>query len=353
MLRYWKTVRVLLLAGWLLVLWWGGHWSAERFAAAAARWRPAPPAPFSLDELRHPARGCYLGVYMPFVPQEMRLLESLERRVGRGFTMISLYQAWGGRREQQFDPTPLNRILEHGAVPVLTWEPWVTDFEGHGLPPMPDRQFRNLQAIARGDYDFYLRRWARDARRWGRPLMIRLGHEMNATWYPWGERAYGNTAEDYVAMWRHVVNVFRQEGANNVLWIWSIAQRPFHGLYPGGMWVDWVGVTVLNFGTVPPGWRWRSFPELFRPFYRELVLLNKPIMIAEVGSAEEGGDKAAWVREAMLSLKTEFSAVRSFMWFNNAQDIYWPINWSLTSSPDVVQAFRRAAADPYFIAPPR
>lgn len=338
---------------WLVILWWAAQWTSDRLPGLWASTRAAPPAAYSLDELRWPTAGAYLGIFFPGVPEDMGLLRALESRMRVSFPLISLYTAWGSHPDQQFNPAPLNRILAHGAIPVLTWEPWVTDFARAGLPPMPDRQFRSLQAIARGDYDFYIEAWADAARRWDRPLMIRLGHEMNATWYPWGERAFGNTAEDYVRMWRHVVGVFRQRGATNVIWVWSPARRPLHHLYPGDEWVDWVAMTLLNFGTVPPGWKWESFADMFDPYYPELSRHGKPIMIAEVASAEVGGSKAQWIYEAMGSLPARFPAVRAFMWFNQAQDRYWPINWSLTSSRDAADAFRRAAADPYFITQPR
>jgi hypothetical protein len=351
-----RGLRAILFAAWLILLWQVIGLTAEGIRGYLDT-RPAHGAPvqaaFTADQLRSPEPGVLLGIYLHEVPAEVRVLDGIENRVRRSFPLISLYQAWGSRPDQQFDPRPLNPILARGAIPVLTWEPWVTDFERAGLPPMPDRQFHNLQAIARGDYDFYIERWARAAHRWGQPLMIRLGHEMNASWYPWGERAFGNTAADYVAMWRHVVGVFRRVGADNVLWVWSPAQRPFGELYPGDEYVDWTGITILNFGTVPPGYRWRSFKELFAPFYARLRAHDRPIMLAEVASAEQGGDKARWISEAMASLKSEFPRVKAFVWFNVVQDLYWPINWSLSSSEGAARAFRKAAEDPYFIAPPR
>jgi hypothetical protein len=351
-----RGLRNLLFAVWLVLCWQLIGLTAEGVRGAAADWRlygaPADAA-FTVDELRNPGAGSLLGIYVPEVPAEVRVLDRIEDRVRRRFVLISTYQAWGSRPEQQFDPRPLNAILARGAIPLLTWEPWVTDFVRRDLPPMPDRQFNNLSAIARGGYDFYIERWARAARRWGRPVMVRLGHEMNAAWYPWGEHAFGNTAEDYVAMWRHVVGVFRRVGADNVLWVWSPAQRPFGDLYPGDEYVDWTGITILNFGTVPPGFRWRPFDQMFAPHYAVLRKHNRPIMIAEVASAEQGGDKAGWITDAMASLRTDFRQVKAFVWFDVVQDRYWPINWSLLSSEGAARAFRRAAEDPFFIAPPR
>lgn len=353
MTHVWRVGKALLFLGCLAVLWWAIRLGVERIEWVPAG-LPAGRAPvFSTEALRTPGEGVFLGIYDPYVPRDMRFLEATEERLRLRFPLVSIYQAWGSKPGQQFDARTLNIILARGAISVLTWEPWVTDFVHSGLPPMPDRQFRNLQAIARGEYDFYIVRWARAAKRWGRPLMIRLGHEMNAKWYPWGELAFGNTAEDYVAMWRHVVDIFRREGVSNVIWNWSVAMRPISNIYPGDDYVDWVGITILNFGTVPPGWKWRSFSDIFASYYEDLRRLGKPIMIAEVASAEEGGSKARWIAEGLGSLRTEFPLVKSFMWFNVAQDKYWPINWSLTSSPEAARAFRQAATDPYFISFPR
>jgi hypothetical protein len=351
-----RGLKNLLFAAWLVLFWQvigltadGARGLVHHHSASGAPVR----AVFTVHDLRTPEAGCLLGIYVPEVPAEVRVLDSIEARVRRRFVLITTYQAWGSKPEQQFDPRPLNAILARGAIPVLTWEPWVTDFVRRDLPPMPERQFNNLRAIASGEYDFYIERWARAARRWGQPIMIRLGHEMNAAWYPWGERAFGNTAEDYVAMWRHVVGVFRRVGADNVLWVWSPAQRPFGNLYPGDEYVDWTGITILNFGTVPPGFRWRPFAQMFAPHYEVLRRYNKPIMVAEVGSAEQGGDKGRWIADAMGSLRTDFPLVKAFVWFDVVQDRYWPINWSLTSSEEAARAFRKAAEDPFFIAPPR
>ena len=45
---------------------------------------------------------------------------------------------------------------------------------------------------------------------------------MNATWYSWG---YGHVrASTFVAAWRHIVSLFRAQGADNVTWLWTINQ---------------------------------------------------------------------------------------------------------------------------------
>ena len=57
-----------------------------------------------------------------------------------------------------------------------------------------------------------------------------------------------NTAGQYVAMWRHVEGIFRQLHVHNVTWCWSpnllIPNQPYplRTLYPGGRYVDAVGL---------------------------------------------------------------------------------------------------------------
>ena len=75
---------------------------------------------------------------------------------------------------------------------------------------------------------------------------------MNGNWNSWGTRP-GNSSADYVAMWRHVVSIFRAAGASNVRWVWSpniyasrsTTTRPFAAYYPGNAWVDDVGLDRL------------------------------------------------------------------------------------------------------------
>ena len=125
---------------------------------------------------------------------------------------------------------------------------------------------------------------------------------MNLSDNTWGPGVNGNTPEEFVAAWRHVVSVFRAVGATNVLWVWSPnvdcgGQCPFDAFYPGDAWVDWVALDGYNYGPVDDV-PWMSMAQIFGPSYDDLTALTtKPLMIAETASTEEGGDKAAWITE--------------------------------------------------------
>ena len=73
---------------------------------------------------------------------------------------------------------------------------------------------------------------------------------MNAPWYSWG---YGHVRPSvFVAAWRHIVTLFRSEGADNVTWLWTLNQdRPGTGpvaaWWPGASYVTWVGIDGYYF----------------------------------------------------------------------------------------------------------
>ena len=119
-------------------------------------------------------------------------------------------------------------------------------------------------AVAHGDYDFYVDKWARAAAKFRRPILLRFGHEMNDPYrYPWGPQ--NNTKEEYIAAWRHVVERFRKNNANAVVWVWSphVAYQYWETYYPGSDYVDWVATGALNYGPSLGGRSGGTFQEIF------------------------------------------------------------------------------------------
>ena len=57
------------------------------------------------------------------------------------------------------------------------------------------------------------------------------------------------------------------------------------------------------------------------------------MMIAEVGSSEQGGDKAAWIREALGTALPNYPQVRALLWFDKYDDnMDWPIETSTSAT---------------------
>ena len=172
---------------------------------------------------------------------------------------------------------------------------------------------------------------------------------MNGNWNSWGAIP-GNTPRDYIAMWRHVVSIFREEGATNVRWVWSPnvygvgGVEPFQAYYPGDGWVDYVSLDGYNWGDLKES-GWRSFAEVFESSYRAMTALTgKPLMISETATPEAGGDKAAWIREIITVLPARMPRVRALIWFDRVKET----DWRIDSSPASDLAFRELAAAPRF-----
>ncbi|HET9866447.1 MAG TPA: hypothetical protein VFQ06_04075, partial [Nitrospira sp.] len=148
---------------------------------------PMRPILSSVDALRNPSRTLF-GAYDGGFPLTTQGFTQLEDKLRYRFPIISFYTAWGDKPDQQFPTRMVETIDRLGSVPMITWEPWVTDFDTRLRPNLPaEREYASLAAIGKGDYDFYIVPWARAAAAFKKPIFLRFAHEMNDPYrYPWG-----------------------------------------------------------------------------------------------------------------------------------------------------------------------
>src|ERR1700722_1947534 len=173
-----------------------------------------------------PARpDSYLGVYRAGVPHSYAGVTAMTTSTGVRPNVVMYYSGWLEPFRTQFAKTAAG----HGAVPMVQIEPT-------GI---------KLSAIASGRYDAYLRDYAVTVRSYGHGVIIGFGHEMNGYWYSWGTRQ--TRPAEFVAAWRHIVDIFRSAGARNVTWLWTVniidtkTGIPAPGQWwPGSKYVTWV-----------------------------------------------------------------------------------------------------------------
>jgi MYXO-CTERM domain-containing protein len=273
-----------------------------------------------------------IGAYIPTQWKNPAAIDAYSREIGRPPAIVLSYKRWDVK---PFYRPELTQIAKRGALPMVSWEPWTSTGK-------PD----TLWAIARGRYDGYVSRSARQAKAWGKPIMLRFAQEMNGSWAPWERGGKGSTPRSFILAWRHIVSVFRREGADNVLWVWcpnaNTGHLPFMQYYPGDRWVDWVGLDGFNWGGAVG---WRPFSEIFGGSYEELARrTSKPILIGETGSGQTGGDKAAWVRSTLLRELPHFSRVRAVVWYNAVDRN----DFRIDSSPSALRAFRQSVSLPRY-----
>ncbi len=178
--------------------------------------------------------------------------------------------------------------------------------------------------ILDGKYDPYLRQYAKDLKAFGKPVLFRLNNEMNGDWCTYSAYHFSRDPELYKEMWRYVHKVFKEEGADNLLWVWNPHDISFPNFkwnsafnyFPGEDSVDIIGLTGYNAGTYHPGEKWRSFDEIYPKLYSSYKnTFDYPMMITEFGSNNFGGDKAEWVRD-MFAKIPEYDRIKIIIWFN-------------------------------------
>lgn len=290
-----------------------------------------------------PPEGVYLGVYLPAAPTSMESLAEFENMTGADVAILM----WFTHSTDDFPRDGAEKVSNSGAIPLITWQPFSRGGEPGYL----------LDYISDGGWDTYIRKWAREARDFGRPILLRWGHEFNGYWYPWSVAANGRDPEKFIRAWRHVHDIFEEEGATNVKWVWcpyhlSNPDEPWNDpllSYPGDDYVDWIGLDGYNWGTTQ-GWsEWLPFRSIYASLIRmySTAFPGKPIMIAEFSSAEEGGDKPSWIRELLPAL-ADMPQIKAVVWFNVQKEADWRVN----SSPESLEAFRELVENEMIIRGP-
>lgn len=280
------------------------------------------------------SRGLVLGLASPGLPFDGDAFLRTAATLGYTPTSATSYVAWSTGSD--FPADQARALASYGSTPVITWEPW-NPSNGVTQP-----LYRHA-AISAGVHDAYLTRWAQQIKAYGGRVVLRLMHEGNGSWYPWGVGVNGNTAASYVAAWRHVVAIFDRVGATNARFRWNPNVDPdpamprFETFYPGDAWVDSVSLDGYNWGTTQSWSSWLSFSETFSgPVSRMLKLTAKPLHIDETGCPEgAGGDKAAWVR-GMFDYVAARPEIRTVTWFDFAKEA----DWRVLSSQASIDAFK-------------
>jgi beta-mannanase len=282
--------------------------------------------------------GVLIGVTTPSLARnsfrswraaELAEVNAFERHARLHVDIVMWFVDWERGR---FDAAQARAVAERGSIPEISWEPW--DSRIAPRTPQPDY---TLKSIIEGRHDAVIRRFAEAVRRYGGRLRLRFAQEMNGRAYPWSEEQNANARGEFVRAWRHVHGIFTRVGATNVTWIWAPVAGPIHRReYPGSAYVDVVGLSGFNGGTILFSKRWRSFEDAFAAPLDAIRALapDKPVALSEVASAEQGGSKAEWI-EGMFAEIRRRPYIRALVWFNLRKET----DWRIESSPAAQAAF--------------
>jgi Glycosyl hydrolase family 26 len=287
----------------------------------------------------------YYGVHVPGQLSDLSALTTIENDAQKNVSIVLWYQGWGlTDGTQNFEPSWMNNVRNHGSIPLVTWEPWLYT-KGVNQPKFA------LHNIINGNFDSYITKWAKASKAWGHPYFLRFAEEMNGNWFPWSEQVNGNKPGQYIKAWKHVYNIFNNAGVTNVTWVWSpnieyTGSTSLTGLYPGDGYVNWLGMDGFNWGTSQPGKTWQTFAQVFTQTYNDILAIStKPLMIAETASTELGGNKANWITDAYaVQIPGNFPQIKAICWFNENKET----DWRIESSAAAQNAFASALQSSVF-----
>jgi hypothetical protein len=190
----------------------------------------------------------------------------------------------------------------------------------------------SLEKIINGAFDADLRTWAREAKDFGSPVLIEWGTEPNGDWFSWNGKWNGGPREGparYIVAYRHIVDLMRAEGADNLQWVWHVnwLDQPerkwnaFENYFPGEEYCVWVALSA--YGPTTPITRdgTESFAFKMRKTYPRLVKIapGKPIIIAELGCDLHNRhvNAANWAEAALENLfSNRWPGIVGFCWWN-------------------------------------
>ena len=239
---------------------------------------PNPPNQESVSiKLLPPSKGVYHAAFPGLGPTEdivtsQRVL-SFEKMVGKKIVWAYFSNNWGDGIS--FPKREVEALHNIGVVPFIRLMPRTT------LDTYVEEHEFTLDNIIEGKFDDKLKAWVKDAKNTGIPICVEFAGEPNGDWFPWSaiyngmnsKTAYGDPnkydgPEKYVDAYRHIIDIFREQGAHNITWFFHTAaynwpDEPWNKMnlyYPGDDYIDWIGDSV--YGPMTLGEEWLTFTEI-------------------------------------------------------------------------------------------
>lgn len=289
-----------------------------------------------------------------------------ENLAGRKIVWLNFQNDWFNGIK--FPTESVKNIWNAGAIPSIRMLPWST-YDKYDMT-------YSLRKIVEGKFDKELRQWAKDLKKTEIPVLIGFAGEPNGDWFPWsgamngggtttgyGDKSLADGPELYRDAYRYIIDLFRDEGANKVTWIFHVnsvgaPNEPWNDIknyYPGDDYIDWIGISA--YGAQRWGESYQRFVDIMQPGYDALLNLTaaeKPIAILEFGVADylPNVNKALWIQSALYTVQQpEFSRIKAIGW--------WHSTWinhdgtmsaiQIDSSPESLRFYKEAITQPGFV----
>lgn len=283
---------------------------------------------------------------------DVSLIQDAVEVAGKGLSWVSISNPWfpSGKRNEclnnqrnffdkgiHFPKDDVIQAILAGQIPSIRLLP-------HDRCITLDDGYYSLQKFIDGEFDDDLRAWARELKKVPSPVLLTFGVEVNGDWFPWNmkhnggqeRQAYGSPAlydghERFRDTYRHIIDLFREEGVENATWfyhvncIWpSQVNRPESSIdayYPGDDYIDWIGISCYGSQDERATYWW-PMSETFDLAYdaienSSLIGKDKPVGLMEYGVVEEPR-KLQWMRDFFADVENgRYPRLKAMSWWQS------------------------------------
>jgi len=301
-----------------------------------------------------PESGIYVGAFPDMGSTEDSVtfarLKAFENLTGQKPVWVYFSNNWFGGIK--FPLKEIQIINDFGSVPFIRLMPR-SDFSDTKTDPV-----YSLQKIIDGKFDKNLKTWALGAKKYGEPLMVEFGTEVNGNWFPWSGANNGNNPEKFKDAYIHIIELFRNQKVNNITWVFHVNYESapnedwnsMSAYYPGDDYIDWIGMSI--YGVQKTGDDWINISDIFDDAYKNLsaVSKNKPLGIFEFGIIEHER-KYEWIKSFFDLLKSgKYDRIKGISYWHSRWDNEdgSVSNMRLDSSPDALKVYKEAVSEKMF-----
>ena len=143
------------------------------------------------------------------------------------------------------------------------------------------------EEVVNGELDDKIRLLAQGVKAFNRPTFIRIASEFNGNWNNYEKEYYADS-------YRHIVDLFREEGVDQAIFMWNYEALhtpfPYMEWYPGDEYVDWWSMDIfsLQFENVKANANMIQFLE-------DAKARGKPVILPESApNSQDMEDPATW-----------------------------------------------------------
>jgi len=297
-----------------------------------------------LDAILVPSCGVLWGMYTTQAsPQEgwAAPFRDVESAMGRRFDVVKRYHDWSNSGGNGRFPDQYEQDLGKTGERILYFS-WVSNTWSRGT-------VARWRDIAAGKYDeSVIKPQAQRLKAWGKPVFIDFDHEMDGV-----TRSGNGTPAEYVAAYRHIVDVMEAAGVTNVVWAWVPTgylgnAEKIRASYPGDRYVDWLGYDPYNFYTCHNS-GWETPYQSMAGYYHWLEANgfdDKPIMLGEYGTAHptsDPGRASEWYQQMPAALSKLPRIKAAVQWDSGKSGV---CDFRISKQPTALSGYSRAATDP-------